>query len=367
MGIISTRKDKNRMKHLVILGGGYGGIRVAERLLTPELPENISLTLVDRMPFHGLKTEYYALAAGTAPEQEIRVPFPSDPRLTIKIGEVTHIDLEKQLVHLHNDEPLPYDWLVIALGCEDRYHDIPGADQHTLSIQTLSSTRTTYATLNNVNPYGTITIVGGGLSGVELASELRESRPDLNIRILDRGESILSPFPRKLQQYASQWFIEHDVQLVSRANVSRVEPGVVYNYDEPMESDAIVWTAGIQANRVVRALPVAQDATGRVQLNQYHQIPEYPNVYVVGDCASLPHAPSAQLAEVQGDQIAMILHKDFTGDPYPSSMPKIKLKGVLGSLGKKEGFGVMGKVSLVGQMPRVMKSGVLWMYKKHLG
>ncbi len=355
------------MEQIVILGGGYGGLRIAERILSSELPDNVFITLVDRMPFHGLKTEYYALAAGTEPEKAVRIPFPSDPRLVIKHGEVTHIGLDERTITFENGETLSYDWLIIALGCEDRYHDIPGADLYTHSIQTLEATRRTYTAINNVKPYGEVTIVGGGLSGVELASELRESRPDLNIRIIDRGESILSPFPKKLQQYASQWFIEHDVQLISMAQVNRVEPGVVYNHDQPVTSDAIVWTAGIQANKVARALPVAQDQAGRIVLNQYHQIPDYPNVYVVGDCASLPFAPSAQLAEAQGDQIALILKKDLKGESYPATLPQIKLKGVLGSLGKKEGFGVMGKVSLVGQMPRVMKSGVLWMYKKHLG
>jgi len=355
------------MKRLVILGGGYGGLRIIERLLSSDLPDDVMLTLVDRMPFHGLKTEYYALAAGTEPEHAIRVAFPNDPRLQVKLGEVAGIDLAVQQVQFADGDTLEYEWLVIALGCEDRYHDIPGADLYTHSIQSLSATRITYASLNNLNPYGTVTVVGGGLSGVELASELRESRPDLNIRLLDRGESILSPFPRKLQQYASQWFIEHDVQLISHANVNRVEKGVLYNHDQPLESDVIVWTAGIQANRIARQLPVEQDNIGRIVLNQYHQIPTHPNVYVVGDCASLPHAPSAQLAEVQGDQIAMMLKKDLNGEEYPSALPQLKLKGVLGSLGKKEGFGVMGKVSLVGQMPRVLKSGVLWMYKKHLG
>lgn len=355
------------MKRVVLLGGGYGGLRIAEKILTPQLPDNIFVTLVDRMPFHGLKTEYYALAAGTEPEIDIRVPFPTDPRLNLKFGEVTKIELDKKRILFQNGDEMEYDWLVIGLGCEDRYHDIPGADQFTHSIQTMSASRNTYAAINNVGPFGTVTIVGGGLSGVEIASELREARPDLNIRLVDRGESILSPFPKKLQHYATEWFLEHDVQIVSMAQVNRVEPGVVYNHNQPLESDAIVWTAGIQANRVVRELPVEKDPLGRVILNQYHQIPGYPEVYVVGDCASLPFAPSAQLAEAQGEQIATMLKHDFTGDEYPTSLPQIKLKGVLGSLGKKEGFGVMGKVSLVGHMPRVMKSGVLWLYKKHLG
>lgn len=355
------------MKQVVILGGGYGGMRILERMLSAELPDDVMFTLVDRMPFHGLKTEYYALAAGTEPEAAIRVPFPRDPRVQITHGEVTAIDLDGQVISMAQGEQLRYDWLVIALGCEDRYHNIPGADQYTCSIQTLEATRRTYAALNNIAPYGQVTIVGGGLSGVEIAAELRESRPDLNIRILDRGESILSPFPRKLQQYASQWFVEHDVELISKSQVNRVEPGVVYNHDQALPTDEIVWTAGIQANRIVRALPVEHDNSGRVILNQYHQIPNYSNVYVVGDCASLPFAPSAQLAELQGDQIALLLKADLTGEEYPASLPAIKLKGVLGSLGKKEGFGVMGKVSLVGQMPRVLKSGVLWIYKNHLG
>jgi len=355
------------MKRVVILGGGYGGLRIIEHLLTPDLPQNVFVTLVDRMPFHGLKTEYYALAAGTEPESKVRVPFPSDPRLNIKYGEVASVQLDQQRVLFTNGDTLAYDWLVIGLGCEDRYHDIPGAEEYTHSIQTMNATRNTFAALNNINPYGTVTVVGGGLSGVEIASELRESRPDLNIRLMDRGESILSPFPKKLQKYASEWFLEHDVQLISMANVKRVEPGVVYNHDEPLESDVIVWTAGIQANRVVRELPVEQDHIGRAVLNKYHQLPNHPNVFVVGDCASLPFAPSAQLAEAQGEQIAFILKKDFNGESYPDTLPMIKLKGVLGSLGKKEGFGLMGKVSLVGQMPRVMKSGVLWLYKKHLG
>lgn len=355
------------MKRVVILGGGYGGVRIAERILSPDLPDHVFVTLVDRMPFHGLKTEYFALAAGTEPEIAVRTPFPEDPRLNVVHGEVSRVDMDAQLIHFDNGDTLEYDWLIVALGCEDRYHGIPGAEEFTHSIQTLESSRRAYMAINNVKPYGQITVVGGGLSGVELASELRESRPDLRIRILDRGDSILSPFPRKLQTYASQWFLEHDVELISRANVQRVEAGVVYNHDQELASDAIVWTAGIQANRIARELPVEHDASGRVLLNIHHQIPNYPNVYVVGDCASLPFAPSAQLAEGQGEQIALVLKNQMKGLALPASLPQIKLKGTLGSLGKKEGFGMMGKLSLVGQMPRVMKSGVLWLYKKHLG
>ncbi|MOA50970.1 hypothetical protein D3C78_1740550 [compost metagenome] len=90
-------------------------------------------------------------------------------------------------------------------------------------------------------------------------------------------------------------------------------------------------------------------------------------MYVVGDCASLPYSPSAQAAEVQGEQIAHIvrdLWKGQTPHPHP-----LKLRGTLGALGKKAGFGYgfMGSTSLRGRVPRLLKSGVLWKSKRHFG
>lgn len=77
-------------------------------------------------------------------DKDIRVQFPVDPRLILKYGEVTSVDPESKLVHFENDDPLSYDWLVIALGCVDKYHNITGAKEFSNSIQTLSATRKTY-------------------------------------------------------------------------------------------------------------------------------------------------------------------------------------------------------------------------------
>ncbi len=352
--------------NIVVLGGGYGGLRAIHRLLTAQLPQKVRITLIDRMPYHCLKTEYYALAAGTEAEAHLRVPFPNDPRLKIINAEVTNIDLETKQVLLHDEEPLTYEYLIIGLGCEDKHHGVEGAKKWTCSIQTLDKTRETYQRLSNVPARGTVAIVGGGLSGVELASELRESRGDLNIHIFDRGESILGPFPRRLQTYVQNWFRDNDVQLFHRANITKVEPGLLYNRDKPIETDEIVWTAGIQASSIVRQLPLEKDSMGRIIISEHHYIPDYPEVFVAGDCASLPHAPNAQLAELQGEQIAQVLLAVLRDEPLPK-LPPIKLKGVLGSLGKKQGFGVMGETNLTGRIPRMLKSGVLWLYKKHSG
>ncbi len=364
---ILEKRGNHHMHKLVVLGGGYGGMRVLQRLLTNDLPDNIEVTLIDRMPYHCLKTEYYALAAGTESDHHIRVHFPDDQRLKIKYATVENIDLENKLIDLQDDEAFSYDTLIIGLGCEDKYHNVPGAPEHTLSIQSMEATRKTYETISNLRPNAVVSIVGAGLSGVELASELRESRPDLTIKLFDRGEIVLSMFPRRLSTYVQNWFEDHGVEVFNKSNITSVEENILYNHNEPINCDAIIWTAGIQPVEVVRNLKTEKDEQGRVKLTPHHHLPNDENVFVVGDCASLPHAPSAQLAEGQGEQIVMVLKKRWNGEAIPETLPKIKLKGVLGSLGKKHGFGLMGERTLLGRVPRVLKSGVLWMYKYHSG
>lgn len=354
------------MKRLVLLGGGYGGMRILQKLFASELPEDLTITLVDRNPYHSMKTEYYALAAGTASDHHIRVQFPVNEKLEMKYGEISGIDLEQNVVNFKDDNDLPYDMLVIGLGCEDKYHNVPGADAHTLSIQTIDSSRRTYEVLNNLGPRSIVGIVGAGLSGVELASELHESRPDLQIKLFDRGHTILSAFPERLGKYVQSWFEERNVEVVSESNITKVEPQTLYNHGDPVHCDSIVWTAGIQPNKLVRELEVEKDAQQRIILNDCHAMPDYNNVFVVGDCASLPHAPSAQLAEEQAEQIALVLQKQWKQEA-PPALPPIKIKGTLGSLGSKHGFGVMANRPLTGRVPRLLKSGILWMYKNHNG
>lgn len=354
------------MANVVILGGGYGGTTIAGKLLEGERPPGTKLTLIDRMPFQGLKTEYYALAAGTVADAHIRLPFPKHPDLTLIHGTVRRIDPVHAVVELEEGDLISYDILIIALGCTDRYHGIPGAAEHTCSIQSFSSTRRTSQAIAELKPYATVSIVGGGLSGVELAAELRESRPDLNIRLFDRGASILSSFPERLRTYVREWFVEHHVEMISGASVSRVEADSIYNGDRRMDTDLTVWTAGIQPVEPVQRLDLAKDPQGRLRINEYHQLPDFPNVYVAGDCASLPFSPSAQAAEAQGKQIAQVIQAIWRQET--PRLDRIKLKGVLGSLGKKSGFGVMGtRTVMIGRVPRLLKSGVLWMSKRHLG
>lgn len=355
------------MKNLVLLGGGYGNMRMLLRLLPNNLPEDMQITLVDRTPFHSLKTEFYALASGTVPDQEVRVPYPEHERLKMVYGEVLEINLEGKVIVLANDIQIPYDEVIIGLGCEDNYHDVPGADEFTYSIQTIGRARETFNKLCGLPSGSVVGIVGAGLSGIELASELRESRPDLGIKLFDRSPRILRDFPERLSNFVQKWFEKHNVDVVSNSNIIKVGPNTLYNNEETIDVDAVVWTAGIRPVELVRNLNTEKDSMGRVVLSQYHNIPENEHVYVVGDCAALPYAPSAQVAEEQAEQIVQVLQTRWRGKELPEEMPPIKLKGFLGSLGKKQGFAYLADRTVTGRIARLMKSGVLWMYKWHNG
>jgi NADH dehydrogenase len=363
-----STKGEITMKNLVILGGGYGGIKIIERLLlSKELPNDLSITLIDRSSKQSFKTKFYALAAGSVSDKDVRIDYPNHPKLTLINSEITKIKLDDNKVFLTDKEPVHFDYLIIGLGSEDKIQNVPGVKEFAYSIQTVDSALLTYQKLNSLPPGALVSIVGAGLTGVELASELIESKKDLKLQIFDRGNCILSAFPEKLSVYVQNWFDNHGVDIINHANITRVEENTLYNHLEPIHSDAIIWTAGIQPNHIVQELDVEKDSHGRIVLTPHHQIPLYEHVYVVGDCASLPHAPSAQLAEGQAEQIALVLLKQLDGEAFKEELPPIKLKGMLGALGRKNGFGLVAEKLVTGRVARLLKSGVLWMYKYHRG
>ncbi|SFA95885.1 NADH dehydrogenase [Lentibacillus halodurans] len=353
------------MKHLVILGGGYGGVNIIQNLIEQNLPEDLYITVIDRNPYHSVKTEFYTIAAGTSADKDVRMDFPEHDKVSYVYAEITKIDTANQQIILQGrSEPVHYDYLIIALGCEDNYHGVEGAAEYTESIQTFNRARHTGTAIGNLKAYGKATIVGAGLSGIEVAAEIRESRPDLNIRLLDRGQTVLKAFERKIQNYVEDWFIKNDVEVIHGANVDYVEKDGVCNNGICYVNDVTIWTAGVRPNYLARELPLEKDDQEKIVINEFYQVPEEPHIYVVGDCASSEHSPSAQLARQQGEQIADILAAVLNGEK-PKKPGKIKLKGTLGSLGSSEGFGEMMSQSMVGYIPRLAKSGVLWLNNRH--
>lgn len=353
------------MKNVVILGGGYGGFKIALGLAQANLPDDIQIVLVDKNPYHSLKTEFYTIVGGTAADRDVRMNFPENDRIEYVFGTVNKIDTENEQVFFENSSRvLDYEYLIIGLGCEDIYHGVPGAEEYTNSVQSFSKARKTGCAVGNLPAYGKVTVVGAGLSGIEVASEIRESRADLNIRLLDRGASVLKAFDPKIQAHVHDWFLKNGVEVLHHSNVEYVEKDGVCNNGVCYVNDVTIWTAGVQPHHLVRELDFKKDSQNKLVVNEFYQIPTQSNIYVVGDNASSEFSPSAQLAGVQGEHIAEILSSILRGEE-PKSPKEIKLRGTLGSLGKSDGFGSVFSQSFTGLFPRWIKSGVLWLSKRH--
>lgn len=353
------------MRRLVILGGGYGGLKVLQNVINNRLPDDLEIMLIDKNPYHSLKTEFYTIAAGTCADKDVRLHFPKDDAITYVFSEVTKIDIEREEITIKKGERIiPYDYLVLALGSEDNYHGVRGAEEFTESVQSFSKARRTGLAVGNLDAYGKVSIVGAGLSGIEVASEIRESRPDLNIRLLDRGSAVLSAFDPKVQEHVHQWFKNNDVEVLHHANVEYVEKDGVCNNGICYVNDVTIWTAGVKPHWLVRTLPLKKDRQEKLIVNEYFQTPERPNIFVIGDCASSEFSPSGQLAGLQGERVADVLAA-LTANKEAKIPAPIKLRGTLGSLGKSDGFGSMFQWSITGLLPRLAKSGVLWLSKRH--
>src|SRR5690606_22008517 len=291
--------------------------------------------------------------------------FPKHDQVKYEFGTVRAIDLQERAIYFQNRSTVVYfDYLVIGLGSEDAYHGVPGAEEYTESVQSFSKARKAAVAVGNLPAYGKVSVVGAGLSGIEVAAEIRESRPDLNIRLLDRGGSVLKAFDPKIQAHVHDWFVKNDVEVLHYANVEYVEKDGVCNNGICYVNDVTSWTAGVQPHQLVRELPFTKDRFGKVIVNDYFQVPDHPHIYVVGDNASGIPSPSAQLAGLQGEQVALVLSDILLGNE-PRKPKEIRRRGTLGSLGKSDGFGNMFQRSVTGILPRLIKSGILWLQKRH--
>src|SRR5699024_6928006 len=238
----------------------YGGIKVLTGLLGLALPDDVEIIVIDKNPYHSYKTEFHTIVAGTEADINVRTDFPLHEQVRYEFGEVKKIDHETNEIFFRDrSKVIMFDYLVIGLGCEDSYHGIEGAETFTESVQSFSKARHAGFAVGNLPAYGKVSIVGAGLSGIEVASEVRESRPDLDIRLLDRGGSVLRAFDPKIQSHVADWFLKNDVEVLHHANVEYVEKDGVCNNGVCYVNDVTVWTAGVQPHKIVRELPFEKD------------------------------------------------------------------------------------------------------------
>jgi NADH dehydrogenase len=369
---------------IVIVGGGFGGVRAAKALA--RLP--VDITLIDRTNHHLFQPLLYQVATGVLSPGQIapalRSLFRRDRNVRVLLGVVDGFDLERRTVHaVARDElELPYDTLIVAAGATHSYfghdewaHYAPGMktldDAGRLRTLILSAFELAEQAQTDAerDAWLTFAIIGAGPTGVELAGQIavlakRVLRGEYRsidtararIVLLDAAPWVLAPFAASLRQHAEEDLeaLGVDVELDSPV-VSVDAEGVEVEGSSGrrrIEARTIVWAAGVRASPLAAALADASGATtdsaGRLHVEDDLTLPGHPEVFAIGDMVSLPGVPgTAQPAIQEGKYVASVVRARLRERAAPKPF-RYSDKGMMAVVGRTRAVAEIYGVRLEG-------------------
>ncbi|MFG3407571.1 NAD(P)/FAD-dependent oxidoreductase [Streptomyces sp. NPDC048142] len=287
------------MKHrIVVLGAGYAGAYAAGTLVRRLSPEDTEVTVVNAEPDFVQRLRLHQLAAG----QEIEAPQLADvfagTGIRLRLARVTAIDPERRVVAVADADAdadggggggggeIGYDTLVHALGSHGDDRGVPGVAEHAFDVAARPSALRLRERLDSMEKRGegvNVLVVGDGLTGIETATEIAESRPGLSVALVARGElgaQLSSGACGHLRQVCDRL----GVTVLEHTSVESVEAMRVLCADgTALASDATVWTAGFAVSSIAAAGGLDVTENGRVVVDRTMRSVSHPDVYAVGD------------------------------------------------------------------------------------
>jgi NADH dehydrogenase len=300
--------------HVVIIGAGFGGLYAARAL--KHAP--VEVTVIDRTNHHVFQPLLYQVATATLPATSITAPIRWRLRrqrnARVLMAEVKDINVERRVVRIDDERrEIAYDYLIVAGGSRHAYFGHPEWEEYAPGLKSIDDALEIRRRLllaferaekaedpRERAAYLTFVIVGGGPTGVELAGMLptisRHSLPEefraidtrtARIILVEGGPRVLATYPEDLSGRARRDLEELGVEVRTGALVTRVEPGAVHVGDDRIETCTIFWAAGNAASGLGKFLGVETDRHGRIAVEPDLTVPGHPEVFVVGDLASI--------------------------------------------------------------------------------
>jgi NADH dehydrogenase len=330
---------------VVVVGAGFGGLWAARGLSN----RPVEVTLLDRNNYHTFFPLLYQVAAAELVPTDIAHPVRSIFRrarnVTVRMSEMTGLDVEAREV-LTSRGPVPYDYLILALGSEPSFFGVEGAAEHAFPLRWMDdAVPLRHHVLTRFEAAGTadrerrarlltFVVVGGGPTGVEYAGALAElifgpllkdfpdvAADEVRIELVELSDSLLRGMPSKLARYATERLARRRVNVRLGAAVEAVEATAVrLAGGERIATETVVWTAGVRGDpRVAQwGLPVGRG--GRVPVTEALSVEGRPEVFVIGDLAyrederGEPLPQVAQVAIQQGRRVARNILRIVAGE-----------------------------------------------------
>jgi NADH dehydrogenase len=371
-------KQKSHRPKVVIVGGGFAGLNAARVL--KDAP--VEITLVDRRNHHLFQPLLYQVATATLSPADIASPIREVLRkqknTRVWLDEVTSVDPEQKQVRLATRGVLNYDYLILAAGARHSYfgHDewepyAPGIKslEEALDIRTrvllAFEAAEEAATEEERQALMTFVIVGGGPTGVELAGAITEiaqhslasefrsiDTRHARIVLIEAMPRILPMFQEKLSESAARQLREMGVIVRTDSMVTGIEDGLVRLGDDVITSATIIWAAGVAASPIGKSLGVPVDRAGRVPVTETLNVAPYPEVFVLGDMATLagkdgkPLPGVAPVAMQQGEQAGANILRLMRGETLQPF--RYKDRGNMATIGRNRAIAQVGGLSLSG-------------------
>lgn len=373
--------------HVIIVGAGFGGLEVANRLAR----SNVDITLIDRRNYHLFQPLLYQVAGASLSASEIAWPvrylFRHHQNVQTLMGNVAGIDKSKRYVILEDGSRLHYNTLVLATGATHAYFGHDAWEGFAPGLKSLEDATTIRGRILKAfedaerctDPdlcaaLQTFVVIGGGPTGVELAGTLAElARKTLahdfrrinplqsRVVLIEAGPRLLPVFPASLSAYTQRALEKLGVEVVLGTAVTNcTADGVTYG-DKRLQARNILWAAGVQASPAAKWLETTADRAGRVIVGSDLTIPGYPDIFVIGDTASvtMPNGKKvpgvAPAAKQQGQYVAKSVCHRLNGNTEMAAF-MYHHQGNMATIGRSHAVVEMGKLRLRGTL-------AWWMWK----
>ena len=336
-------------RRVLVLGAGFAGLYTAlylEKMLGED--RDVEITLVDRNHFHLFTPLLHEAASGVIHSGLITTPIRrilQDKRITFLRARVDAIDLEDQTVTLCCMQ-VPYDILVIGLGAVTNFHGLDSVQKRALEIKNAGDAE--HLRCHVINRFEaatreddperrqgllTFAVVGGGCTGVETVTEVREflmhlrkeqyseiAPEDVRTALVEVQDRVLPQMGRTISRVALRRMEKMGIDVILNTTVKGLtDRGLEFaNGQDPLHTETVIWAAGVRANPVLDDLAVDKDRMGRIVVDSHLRVPEMSNVYVLGDTAHARHPstrevypPTAQVAHRQARVAAANIAADL--------------------------------------------------------
>jgi NADH dehydrogenase len=363
--------------HVVILGGGFGGLAVARGLAGTQA----RITLIDRRNHHLFQPLLYQVATAGLSAPSIAAPLRQILRgqrnVTVLMDEAIDVDLSQRRVMLANGE-LTYDALIVATGATHAYFGHDEWERYAPGLKTLDDAFTVRRRVllaferaeheddpEQRQAWLNFVVVGGGATGVELAGTLAEiarhtlprefRRADLrqaHVLLVEAGPRLLPAFAPDLSDKARRQLEKLGVDVRLNTAVTAIDDQGVVLGDTPHTARTVLWAAGVAASPLGQRLDAPVDRAGRVQVDAHLSLPGHPEVFVIGDLASVTQADGkpvpgvAPAAKQMGRYVASVLKERWRGVPSPPF--RYRDDGVLATIGRMAAVAQFGRLKFSG-------------------